>query len=105
MSHSPEYMHKWYEARKSIYKQRHLEKTYGLTLADLYKMIEDQDHGCAICKEDLSQRNPKNVHIDHCHDTGVVRGVLCSNCNMALGLLKDNTEVLEAAIRYLKHHA
>lgn len=42
------------------------------------------------------------LHVDHCHQTGKIRGLLCQKCNMALGLLNDSVEILETAIRYLK---
>lgn len=60
-------------------------------------MLDEQNGVCAICKF-----KPKTVfHVDHCHSTGKVRGLLCINCNMALGLLKDNKMFLSQAIDYL----
>lgn len=55
--------------------------------------------GCAICNTDLTN---KKVHIDHCHSSGKVRGVLCELCNKGLGQFKDNISSLENAIKYLK---
>ena len=54
---------------------------------------------CGICASDTK------LCIDHCHDTGKVRGRLCSNCNRALGLFQDNVEFLESATQYLKVHS
>ena len=74
----------------------HLKRRYGLTSADVDRMIEAQGGVCAICRE----REPK--HVDHDHVTGSVRGVLCSCCNQALGNARDRTDILRAAIDYLE---
>lgn len=62
-----------------------------------------QGHCCAICKTDLTKLSKHRVHADHCHATGTPRGVLCGDCNMALGLFKDSPERLRAAIDYLSN--
>ena len=60
---------------------------------------------CAICEKDLdADLDSRDHHIDHCHETGVIRGVLCSNCNKGLGHFKDNIESLTNAIKYLKRY-
>lgn len=58
----------------------------------------EQDYKCAICT------NPVNMssHLDHCHTTGVYRGVLCHHCNVGIGHFRDNVEALQAAICYLQ---
>jgi len=60
---------------------------------------EEVKKGCAICKTNLTN---KKVHIDHCHSSGKVRGILCELCNKGLGQFKDNINSLENAIIYLK---
>lgn len=55
---------------------------------------------CVICNSAFSEQNPS--HLDHCHDTGTIRGLLCRSCNWGLGDFKDNIELLESAITYLK---
>ncbi len=62
-------------------------------------MIEEQGGLCALCYE-----NPA-VQVDHCHKTGAVRGILCLNCNAALGALGDDPEVVHRAIAYLRRKA
>ena len=99
-----EYLRKWYLSRKDIYKERHLQKKWGMTLEDLYNLMDSQNHECAICRIDLESLGPKRTHIDHCHKTDKIRGILCSNCNMALGLLKDDSELLIKAVKYLEMH-
>ena len=62
---------------------------------------EKQNYCCAICKTH-SDLLPRNLAVDHCHTTGKVRGLLCTNCNIGLGMLKDSSEILNLAIKYLK---
>lgn len=97
-----EYMRKWYESRKDLYKERHLQKTYGISLEEMLGMLEDQKYLCKICSTDLNKQLPKNIHIDHNHTTGKIRGVLCGNCNKCLGLFKDDVNILKSAIKYLE---
>lgn len=64
------------------------------------RMILAQDGKCAICTKSLG-RTP---HVDHDHQTGKVRAVLCHNCNRGIGFLKDSPEIVRAALAYLEHH-
>ena len=56
-----------------------------------------QDNKCALCQKELEK-----FHIDHCHDSGEVRGLLCPTCNWGLGLLGDTEETIERALNYLR---
>ena len=76
-----------------------LRRLYGITLAEKIAMYEAQLGECAICNCSIDERA---AHVDHCHDTGVVRGLLCSRCNKALGLLNDDVEIALSAYKYLK---
>jgi hypothetical protein len=98
-----DYHRQWYLGRKELYKESHLKKTYGLTVDDLLSLMESQSNLCKICKIDLTTLNPKNVHIDHCHNSNEmkIRGVLCNKCNMALGLMNDDVTLLQNCIEYL----
>jgi len=71
-------------------------RKYGTTLRVYESMLADQMRLCLICREDMGV-----VHVDHCHKTGKVRGLLCSMCNKALGRFKDSVERLNNAIVYL----
>lgn len=71
---------------------------YRLTLAEFEAMVKDQNDACAICTEPLGD----SFCIDHCHDTGAVRGLLCGGCNKGLGHFRDNTDSLQRAIQYLE---
>lgn len=83
----------------------YLRKTYDIGYDDFHRMFEDQNGVCKICgsKGFALVRNQKVLLVvDHCHTTGTVRGLLCHNCNRALGLMQDNTETLKSAVRYLE---
>jgi hypothetical protein len=77
-------------------KKSRLKSQYGMTFEQLNEMKEKQNHCCLVCK----QQTEKLV-IDHCHKSGKVRGLLCNQCNMGIGLFKDNSEYLKGAISYL----
>ena len=75
---------------------------YGLTQEDYDRMLEKQDGHCAICPATESGHNvTDHFVVDHCHDTGKVRGLLCSSCNLMLGKAKDDVTILQNAIHYL----
>ena len=80
-----------------------IRKDYGITEEEYEARIAAQGCKCAICQEPLD--NPKTTHLDHNHETGQLRGVLCISCNHGLGKFKDRTDLLEAAIEYLNSHA
>jgi hypothetical protein len=72
---------------------------YGISIADYKKMMKQQGGKCAICGDSLDK---VTIRIDHNHETGEVRGLLCASCNTGLGLLKDSPLVLENAKKYLE---
>lgn len=90
--------------RKFAYRKRYIEREFGIKYEDYDKMLEEQHGVCAICGKPETKPNAKYLAVDHNHETGEVRGLLCNNCNRALGLLKDNVDVLQNAINYLKKH-
>jgi hypothetical protein len=76
---------------------------YGLTPDTYQQLFKIQNNCCDICGNVFTRT--KNTHIDHCHTTNVVRGLLCHGCNTAIGLLKESPEILKSALKYLqKHH-
>lgn len=77
---------------------------YGLTLSQYRKMYVDQQGCCAICMRPETTAGRFMLCIDHCHESGQVRGLLCSNCNRAIGLLQDDPKVIAAAARYVAEH-
>lgn len=83
----------------STYKRRSLKSKFGLTLEEYSAMLIAQNYACAICK--LTCKSGRDLAVDHNHKNNSVRGLLCGKCNMALGLLDDNIDVLKSAIIYL----
>lgn len=78
-----------------------LKKNYGLTI-DQYKQIHASQNGkCGCCGVD-EKNFKRNLHVDHDHNTGKIRGLLCTQCNPGLGYFEDSIEKLEKAIAYLK---
>lgn len=77
---------------------------HGLTLEQADELIERQGGVCATCGSPPSGqgRNNQRLHIDHDHATGRIRGALCSNCNRALGFVKDSPDILARMIEYLR---
>jgi hypothetical protein len=95
------------------YKRRRKEKTrewcrtrllrqYGLDEGEFDAMAAAQGDRCAICETDTPGGAHNVWHIDHCHDTGRVRGLLCQRCNVGLGYFSDDPAVLSAAVDYLE---
>lgn len=88
----------WYRAnRDTIAAATRLKRT-GCTPELYQSLLEKQGGVCAICRRESKD---KQLAADHCHDTGVVRGLLCFQCNTALGFFEDCPERLQAAITYL----
>lgn len=86
---------------KTNVRKAQLKRNYGITL-DKYDEILDRQHGrCAICKQ-LETSDKQYLSVDHNHETGAIRGLLCHNCNVGLGKFKDNQEYLTSAIWYLE---
>lgn len=91
------------EYRKSnVYKNIIYKKKYGITLEDYNIMFSNQNGCCKICGTHQSEL-PKALAVDHCHKTNNVRGLLCQTCNTSLGGFKDNIDLLQNAIDYLKN--
>ncbi len=78
-------------------------KRYGLLLGEFEKILDSQGGRCAICNKDLDV-DRRNRHLDHCHETGAIRGILCRGCNNGLGSFQDNPEILEKAAIYLRRN-
>jgi hypothetical protein len=91
---------------KSSRRATYLRATFGLEPKQVDDLIKQQGGVCAICgnAETLIGNGGeiRELCVDHCHATGVIRGVLCSACNGLLGYCRDNVNTLQAAITYLK---
>lgn len=90
-------------------RSNQLKFKYGISLEEFEELFRQQGECCAICgtKENHTRGSSRygwNFAVDHCHETGRVRGVLCSQCNRAIGLLGDTVEGLMKAVKYLEVH-
>jgi hypothetical protein len=93
------------ERTKRQKKAWRLRTDYGITIEEYEARLTAQSGRCAICGLDESRSNLGNgnfmLSVDHCHDSGAIRGLLCNNCNRAIGMLGDDPEILKRAIQYL----
>lgn len=99
----------WYEInqerRRRAVLKHYYKSRYGMSFEDIHKMFSSQNGKCLICGVDVHLKGTKDNTqgvIDHCHQTNIVRGIICNMCNKGLGLFRDNPEFLKQAIKYLK---
>lgn len=82
-----------------------LRAKYKIGVEDYKKLLNQQQGKCAVCGANNSQHKVYDrLCVDHCHKTGLVRGLLCHTCNTAIGNLRDNPELCESAAAYLRLH-
>lgn len=97
----------WSDDRKARERRRRygnwLKRNYDITIDEYEYMFKSQDGRCAICRADKPEGRG-GFHVDHCHLTGTVRGLLCATCNLLLGHADDSISRLAAAIEYLKRN-
>jgi hypothetical protein len=89
---------------KDASANRMLLLKYGISLETYNEMLAKQNGCCAICGTDKPSLNPRfaRFQVDHCHETGAIRGLLCHHCNNGLGCFKDDEALMLLAITYLK---
>lgn len=93
------------ECKDRSFQNSYYMSTYGISIDEVEKLLDDNNHECMICKSKGFKMHESalfNLVIDHCHHNKNVRGVLCHNCNRGLGLFKDSIENLLSAISYLE---
>lgn len=83
-------------------REKELVVKYDLTREQYLKMFSDQSFQCAVCSGEVVPFT-RNAHVDHCHTTGKVRGILCKPCNQGLGFFRDDQTRLLNAVSYLKN--
>jgi hypothetical protein len=97
-----EYHKKRVASDPDYWRRKAIKGQYGITFEQYRAMVETQGNKCAICEGELSQADTRlKPHIDHCHATNTVRGVLCNLCNVMLGSARDDIQILKRAMRYL----
>jgi hypothetical protein len=97
--HLNAYRRKRNATRRQEIREGHLRRKFGITLADYDAMLSAQGGGCAICGRPPAEG--KSLHVDHDHETGVVRGLLCFTCNGAIGMLSESEETIARALSYV----
>ena len=100
------YKRLWRIKNKDSEWARGIQYRYKVTEADYKRMLGSQGGACAICKckENIFRGRSIYFCVDHDHATGKVRGLLCSACNRALGLFKDDTSIIKSSLDYLTRH-
>lgn len=87
-------------------KNAYYERVYGITEAEYETMKQQQNNRCYLCGSKGfmigNNNHSERLAVDHCHDTDTVRKLLCHNCNRALGLFKDNPELMRKAAEYVE---
>lgn len=92
--------HNWMRKEKDA----NLRATFGITLKEYEDMLANQNYGCFICGKKHKLETRRGLAVDHCHTSGKVRGLLCMNCNTAIGHLRDDKRLFYKAIEYLDLH-
>jgi hypothetical protein len=95
------YRKKWPERLAALRRKA----TFGITMEQYDEKLTAQNGLCAICrKQETAQRKGvvKRLAVDHCHHTGMIRGLLCQKCNVAIGSFNDDPEMLKKAIAYIE---
>ena len=93
-----------YSCKKCVLNRNKIN-TVNIDDNEYEHMLREQNHCCAICgQKEITKRNKqfKKLAIDHCHQTGRIRGLLCQFCNTGIGYFRESLEILESAINYLK---
>lgn len=90
---------------RSYFRNGNLKKLYGITTEQFNVMAEDQNYTCKVCGTAPGNTNRRDrLHVDHCHTTGKIRGLLCANCNNAMGYAGDDPMRLRALADYLENN-
>lgn len=97
---SGDYSRKRRLANKDHFKNTKLLYDFGITLNQYRDFLKAQKYTCAICPEPIGEAR-RNTVVDHDHETGKVRGILCRHCNLGLGHFRDSRGYLKRAIEYL----
>lgn len=95
----------WMKANPEKKKDQRLRATFGIGRVDFLEMLAIQNNRCAICGYTSETHGKHWPVVDHCHTTGKIRGLLCSNCNIGLGKFKDSYSNLLGAAMYLQRNS
>tara|TARA_R110000787_G_C13126306_1_gene415524 strand:+ start:118 stop:528 length:411 start_codon:yes stop_codon:yes gene_type:complete len=98
------YNQNYKKVNKDRVRDAYLRKTYGVSLIEVNKLFAEQEGRCDICGIHEKHCKHQRLGVDHDHDSGAVRGLLCANCNTGIGLLQDSSEFTQKATAYLAKH-
>lgn len=93
---------KYYNSRKKHFKEWHLKRAYNITAQENTKMLIQQNNSCKICGNEFTGIPPFRPHVDHDHQTNKIRGLLCNNCNVGIGMLNDDPTTIRNAIKWIQ---
>lgn len=102
-----EWQKRYREQNKEALRAGERKRKFGISAEQYAKIFKSQNGTCAICNQPETATRMgkvKSLSVDHCHKTGVIRGLLCSDCNTGIGKLKDDPKILHSAIQYLRKH-
>ena len=90
-----------YDRYNKYYREGPLrQKLFGITKEEYDKLLADQDGVCVICR-DRNNDSTRSLAVDHDHETGIVRGILCDRCNRGIGYFRESLELIERTVQYL----
>jgi ferredoxin-like protein FixX len=92
---------KWQQANPESKRNTHLKAKFNITVKQFNEMLQLQNFCCAICMSP-TPKGRGTFHVDHCHETGKIRGILCHDCNTGIGKLGDSLESIKKAVSYLE---
>ncbi len=99
---------RWKEENPEAYKlscrRRNLKKKFGITIEEYMSIYNKQQGQCACCGEEKPAEGITGLVVDHNHTSGEVRELLCTQCNTALGLLKENADIVNKLLEYIRKH-
>jgi hypothetical protein len=93
----------WREKNRTRLMEARLMREYGISIDVYNDLLERQSGACAICG--CPNWRGSEPRVDHDHSTGKVRGLLCRNCNLVLGMIGDDPKTAQGIVEYLRHHA
>lgn len=90
------------ENGEACWREYRYQKVFGISLGEYEGMLKQQHGRCALCLAIPQCDQKSRLHVDHCHATGKIRGLLCSKCNTGIGLLQDSPELMRRAAEYVE---
>jgi hypothetical protein len=99
----------WYATEPGRYarqqRENNLKRHYGITIDEYEAIFAAQGHRCALCLGTEIKSQGNHMPVDHCHETGKVRGILCGTCNRAIGFAQEDPDLLDRMAAYVREHS